>query len=386
MESVIRFFPPQREKSYFIFGPRGTGKSTWVKQQYPNAVIIDLLAPDVYRQYKAFPEKLREIVLATKQSVFIIDEIQKAPGLLSLIHALIEENKQWQFILTGSSARKLKREGVDLLAGRALLTHMHTFMAVEIKTHFSLDYALQYGMLPLIYGSETAPADLNAYLALYMKEEVQMEGLVRHVEGFGQFLEIISFSQGSVLNYTNIARDCHVSGKTVENYIRILEDLLLSFRLTIFSKKSKRQLIAKPKFYYFDAGVYRAIRPKGPLDLPEEIDGIALETLVAQHLKAWLDYTTADGQLYFWRTKSGLEVDFIVYGEIGFYAIEVKNANKIYPKDLKGLTEFYHDYPQAKCILLYRGNTVLQKKNIICYPAEQFLLSLVPNQPLVDQD
>jgi uncharacterized protein len=383
MGSVVRVFSPPKEKSYFIFGPRGTGKSTWVKKNHPDAVVIDLLEPDIYRQYKSYPERLREVVEASSQAVFIIDEIQKAPALLSLIHALIEEKKQWRFILTGSSARKLKRTGVDLLAGRALLTHMHPFIAAELGEKFSLTHALQFGLLPLIYDSSDPAADLKTYLALYMKEEVQMEGLVRNVEAFGQFLEIISFSQGSILNYANIARDCHVSSKSVENYVSILEDLLLCFRLPVFVKKAKRLLATKPKFYYFDAGVYRAIRPKGPLDAPEELNGLTLETLVAQHLRAWIDYSSKEGKLYFWRTKSGLEVDFIVYGEIGFYAIEVKHAKTIQPKDLRGLVEFKRDYPEAECILLYQGKETLKKKGVLCYPVEKFLLGLSPDEDLL---
>lgn len=200
-----------------------------------------------------------------------------------------------------------------------------------------------------------------------MKEEVQMEGLVRNIEQFARFLEAISFSQGSVLNYSNVARDCEVSNKTVENYITILEHLLLGFTLPIFSKKAKRHLIARPKFYYFDAGVYQTIRPKGPLDYPEEVQGIALETLVAQHLRAWLDYSKKQGRLYFWRTKSGLEVDFIIYGEIGFYAIEVKNSNRIKPQDLRALNEFQKDYGNCQCILLYRGREKLKKGDVYVF-------------------
>lgn len=379
MESVIRFFSGYDSKSYFIFGPRGTGKSTWAHQAYPDAEYIDLLAPDLYRAYQASPARLRERVLGSTQHTFVIDEIQKAPALLSLIHALIEEDKRRQFILTGSSARKLKREGVDLLAGRALLTHMHPFMAAELGSDFSLTRALHHGMLPLVWGSQTPAADLNTYLALYMKEEVQMEGLVRQIDAFGLFLEAISFSQGAMLSYANIARDCHVSSKSVENYVGILEDLLLCFRLPVFNKKAKRHLMVKSKFYYFDAGVYRSIRPKGVLDVPDEINGITLETLVAQHIRAWLAYSHQAGQLYYWRTKGGLEVDFIVYGEITFHAIEVKNAKSLHPKDLTSLKAFKLDYPQANCLLLYRGTEVLQKQGVLCYPVDVFLSSLRPN-------
>lgn len=380
MENVIRFFeaPP---KSYFIFGPRGTGKSTWLVLHYPSADIINLLEPDTYRTYRAFPERLQEYVLANNSiKTFIIDEVQKAPDLLSVVHLLIEKKQQWQFILTGSSARKLKREGVDLLAGRATLKHMHPFMAAELKGYFSLEKALTLGMLPLIYNSPNPIEDLKTYVALYMKEEVQMEGLVRKIEQFARFLEAISFSQGSILNCNNVALDCGVSSKTVENYISILEDLLLAFRLPVFTKKAKRHLTSHPKFYYFDAGVYRTIRPKGPLDQPEEIQGLALETLIVQHLRAWLDYSKKSGQLYFWRTKSNVEIDFIVYGEIGFYAIEVKNSSRIKPEDIRALTEFQKDYENVKCILVYRGKERLLRNNVLCIPVEDFLLNLIPDQ------
>lgn len=378
MENVIRFFHAS-SKSYFIFGPRGTGKSTWLKLHYPDGMFIDLLEPDTYRNYRTFPERLQEFVLAQNTThTFIIDEVQKAPDLLSVVHLLIEKKQGWQFILTGSSSRKLKREGVDLLASRATLKHMHPFIAAELQEFFSLEKALSYGMLPLIYSSPTPLEDLKTYVALYMKEEVQMEGLVRNIDQFARFLEAISFSQASVLNYSNIARECGVSSKTVENYTAILEDLLLGFTLPVFSKKAKRHLISHPKFYYFDTGVYQAIRPKGPLDYPEEIFGLALETLVMQHLRAWLDYSQKEGKVYFWRTKSGLEVDFVIYGEIGFYAIEVKNSQKIKPEDLRGLYEFKKDYKNCECILLYRGKEKLKKDHILCMPVADFLLQLVP--------
>lgn len=379
METVIRFFhaPP---KSFFLFGPRGTGKSTWLKSHYPSAKLIDLLEPDTYRTYLAFPERLQEFVAGhLDATIFIIDEVQKVPDLLSAVHLLLEKKQGYQFILTGSSSRKLKRQGVDLLASRATLKHMHAFMAAELKEKFSLENALIYGMIPLIHDSPNPTQDLKTYVALYMKEEVQMEGLVRNIDQFARFLEAISFSQGSVLNYSNVGRDCGVSSKTVENYVSILEDLLLGFTLPIFTKKAKRILSVHSKFYFFDAGVYQAIRPRGPLDYPEEIQGLALETLIAQHLRAWLDYSDKEGELYFWRTKSKLEVDFIIYGEIGFYAIEVKNSDKIKPEDLLPLNEFQKDYETCQCILLYRGKEKIQKGNILCMPVTDFLLQLIPN-------
>lgn len=376
---IERFFH-SATKSFFLFGPRGTGKSTLVKTKYKTHVLIDLLDPGVYRQYFTYPERLKELIEANKETkTFIIDEVQKVPQLLSVVHQLIETNKELQFILTSSSARKLKQAGVNLLAGRAQLKFLHPFMATEIANSFNLEQNLKTGMLPLIYNSAEPRLDLKAYVALYMKEEVQMESLVRRTEQFAQFLEAISFSQGSIINYSNIARDCHVSSKTVENYINILEDLLLSFRINIFDKRAKRILSNHPKFYFFDCGVFQTIRPMGPLDSVDVVAGQALETLVAEHLRAWLDYSNQDGKLYFWRTKSGLEVDFIVYGEIGFYAMEVKNSNKIDHKDLTGLKEFKKDYPDSKCIFLYRGKEKRLINEILCLPVDNFLLALEPN-------
>lgn len=382
MESVIRFFNPP-SKSYFLFGARGTGKSTWTKNYYPGAMVIDLLEPDVFRNYLSFPEKLHELVSANLlTSIFVIDEVQKAPDLLSVVHSLIEKHLGLQFILTGSSARKLRRQGVNLLAGRAQLKHMHPFMAAELQEAFDLERSLQYGMLPLVLASPDPLGDLRTYVALYMKEEVQMEGLVRNAGQFGRCLTALSFSQASLINYSNIGRECGTSSKTVENYVSILVDLLLCFSINIFTKKAQRLLSSHPKFYYFDAGVYRVIRPSGPLDQPEEIGGHVLETLVAQHLRAWIDYSNEEGELYFWRTKSGLEVDFIIYGKIGFYAIEVKNSKNISPQDLRGLKEFKKDYPESLPILLYRGNEKLIRDDILLYPVELFLKNLIPNSSI----
>ena len=378
-----RYFNPPKNKSYFVFGPRGTGKSTWVKATYETATIIDLLEPDTFRNYHSFPERLQELVEAhTGTTIFVVDEVQKVPELLSVVHKLIEMKQGWQFILTGLSSRKLKRSGVDLLVGRAQLKFMHPFMASEIGEEFALEKNLRFGMLPLVLDSDYPKEDLKTYIALYLREEVQAESLVRQVDEFGRFLEIISFSQGCVLNYSNISRECAVSSKSIENYVSILEDLLIGVRINVFDKKSKRELTSHPKFYYFDAGVYQSIRPKGPLDDHSSITGVAIETIVMQHLRAWIDYSSDDGRLYFWRTRGGLEVDFVVYGEIGFYAIEVKKTATIKPSDLRGLYEFRNDFPEANAILLYMGTERLRKKDILCLPVKEFLCGLKPDEPI----
>jgi predicted AAA+ superfamily ATPase len=310
---------------------------------------------------------------------FIIDEVQKAPALLDSIHSLIEEYKTHQFIMTGSSAIKLRRGGVNLLAGRALLTHFHPFMAAELGTDFSLDDAITNGLTPLIFSANAPDKAMETYIALYLKEEVKEESLVREIGAFARFLEAISFSHGSVLNLSNIARECNVSRKAVENYISIIEDLLLGYKLPVFTKRARRALTAQPKFYLFDAGVYYHLRPNGPLDSPDEIGGMALEGLVLQHLKAWCDYSDNRVDCYFWRSKGGSEVDFVLYGEHRFHAIEVKNAKQIHPKSLRSLKTFRSDYPEASTVLLYRGAEKIMVDGILCWPVDDFLLQLTPN-------
>ena len=380
MEIKDRFFKPPRT-SFFLFGPRGTGKSTFVHEHFTDALIIDLLDPERARFFSSMPERLKETVHAQQTSAcIVIDEIQRVPELLTVVHSLIEEKKGRMFILTGSSARKLKRTGVDLLGGRALLYTMHPFMAAELEGHFNLERALQYGLLPLVVAAEDPVEVLRSYAALYLREEVQMEGLVRNIGNFSRFLEAISFSHASILNISNVSRECEVERKVVEGYVGILEDILLGWRLPVFTKRAKRQLSSHPKFYLFDAGVFRSLRPQGPLDRPEEIDGQALEGLVAQHLKAYLAYSKVKGELFFWRTRAGVEVDFVIYGPDGLWALEVKNARKIYSKDLRGLISFRQDYPQSRALLLYRGKDRLVKDNILCLPCTDFLTNLKPDQ------
>lgn len=380
IDTILRAFE-EPDQSYFLLGPRGTGKSTYVLQKHPDALLINLLHSKTRFDYLANPDRLLEIVRAQPNNkTIILDEIQKVPDLLSLVHILIEEKKGWQFILTGSSAGKLKRSGVDLLAGRALNKTLHPFMACELQTYFEFNRALQYGLLPLQFGSGHPLDTLYAYISLYLDEEVKAEGLVRHIEPFARFLETLSFSHGSILNLSNISRECAIKRSTVENWLSIVEDLLLTYQLPVFTRRAKRILSAQSKLYFFDVGVYRALRPRSVLDAQSEMDGLALEGLIGQHLRAWIDYTQAKHKLYFWRTKSGLEVDFIVYGELGFWAIEVKNSEHIHPADLRGLSNFKEDYPEVKTMLLYRGKETLLKNDVLCMPCEAFLKNLVPNR------
>ncbi|MDH4099519.1 MAG: AAA family ATPase [Nitrospirota bacterium] len=377
MENIGRFFNPLKQ-SFFLLGPRGTGKSTMIKNLFPEAFYVDLLLPDVFRNYLARPERLRELVHAhSDREVFVLDEIQKVPELLEVVHSLLEEKKGLRFVLAGSSARKLRKAGTDLLGGRAVMRRMHPFMAGELKEKFSLEAALRYGMLPVVLDSADSMATLHAYIDLYVREEVQAEGLTRNIGNFTRFLEAASFSHGSILNISNIARECGVERKVVEGYLHILEDLLLACRLPVFARRAMRATVQHPKLYFFDAGVYSTLRPSGPLDRPEEKDGVALEGLVLQHLRAWVDLRHPDATIYFWRTSAGSEVDFIVYGRGIFQAIEVKNSQVVHPQDIKALKSFGQDYPEADRILLYRGNDRLRREGIAIVPCTEFLMGLL---------
>ncbi|MCP5505349.1 MAG: ATP-binding protein [Chlamydiales bacterium] len=363
--------------SFFLFGPRGTGKSTWLKHAFPDALRIDLLNREMERTLLAKPERLIEMVAPLKKGdVCILDEIQRVPELIPVIHSLIEEQRGIQFILTGSSARKLRRNVGDLLGGRALLRHMPPFLAAELEDRFSLGKALLHGLVPMIWQSESPEEKVRTYVSSYLKEEVQMEGLVRQIGDFARFMEVASFSHGSLWVSSEIAREASVKRQTVDNYLQILEDLLLAFTIPVFTRRAKRALVSRSKFYYFDPGIFRELRPHGPLDKEAELEGPALEGLVAGHLRAWTFAQQKTHQLYFWRTRSKVEVDFVVYGPKGFWAIEVKRGQNLGPNDVKPLTIFQKEYPEATPLLLYTGKIKQKINGILCVPVEEFLLNL----------
>ena len=368
------------EGHFFLLGPRGTGKTWWTRGRFPGALRVDLLDPESHRELAAKPERLRERVAAHRgEAVTVIDEVQKLPGLLEVVHGLIEEKGPMRFILTGSSARKLRRDGVNLLGGRARQVSLHPYMAAELGSDFRLESALQHGLLPVVLAAPDPAKQIRAYNGLYLKEEVQAEGLVRNVGAFARFLEAMSFSHGGVLNLANISRDCQVSRATVDGYCSILEDLLLGYRVPVFTRRAKRAMASHPKFYFFDAGVFRANRPAGPLDAPAEIDGAALEGLVGQHLRAWCAYSQEEHTLGYWQTRSQTEVDFVVYGASGLFALEVKNSGRIRTEHLRELRAFGEDFPEARRFFLYRGKDRLLIDGILCLPCEDFLRELRPN-------
>lgn len=367
-----RLLRPPIKKSFFLFGPRGTGKTTWIRDQLKADVRIDLLDSEVYQSLLASPARLTEFIPEKKPKLIAIDEVQRIPRLLDEVHRLIEE-KRWIFALTGSSARKLRRGNVNLLAGRALSLNFHPLTAIELGDDFDLATSLKWGHLPSLKTEENKRAYLKSYVTTYVREEVQQEGLTRNIAAFSRFLEAASFSQGSVLNIASVAREASVERKVVEEYFTILEDLLIGSRLPAFQKKAKRRVTAHPKFYYFDVGVYRAIRPMGPLDDTSSVNGAALETLVYQELRALNHLLDWGFEISYWRTHTGDEVDFVLYGEKGLFAIEVKLTNRVRPEDLKGLRSFQGDYPKSQAILLYTGDRELRIDNCAIIPVAKFL-------------
>jgi predicted AAA+ superfamily ATPase len=370
-----RLIQPPENKSFFLFGPRGTGKTTWVRSAFPKAAYIDLLEAEIFNDLLANPQRLSNFIPPDFKDWVIIDEVQRVPDLLHEIHRLIEA-KRHRFVLTGSSARKLKRKGPNLLAGRALTFSMHPLSIAELKSDFRLEHSLKYGELPSVYTEADPPKYLEAYVKTYLEEEVRHEGLTRNLSAFARFLEAASFSQGSVLNISSVARDCHVERKVVESYFSILEDLMIGYRIPPFSKKAKRRLIAHPKFYYFDAGVYRTLRPMGPLDAVEEVDGIALETLFLQEIIAQNSALHLGYKVFYWRTSNGQEVDFVLYGPQGLLSFEIKRTSRITSGMLRGLKSFLADYPMAKAYFVYMGNRRMYEEKIEIVPMLDILNNL----------
>jgi predicted AAA+ superfamily ATPase len=361
--------------SFFLFGPRGVGKSSLVRDVFREATYLDLLKDEIYRKLLTRPgDVLRYVPSAKRKSWIILDEVQRVPAILNEVHRLIESEKM-KFILTGSSARKLRRGQANLLAGRALLTHLYPLTAHELRNQFSLQKALTVGTLPGAYFHSSPEDYLHSYVQAYLREEVLQEGLVRRLDAFGRFLEAASFSQASLLNISKVAEDCVLPRKTCEGYFEIIEDLLIARRLPIFSRRSKRSLVAHSKFFYFDVGLFRTLRPQGPLDSDSELTGPSLETLVLNEISALNDYLHLGYEIFFWRTTAQHEVDFVLYGRRGLVALDVQRSRRVRREDLRGLLAFREDYPMAEAILLYGGEEKLEIEGIRVISMGEFFSS-----------
>jgi len=370
-----RLIESPKDKSFFLFGPRGTGKTTWVKSKFPGALYLDLLEAELFNDLLANPQRLEKLIPEHFKDWVIIDEVQRIPELLNEVHRLIEKCK-YKFILTGSSARKIRRKGVNLLAGRALSYHLYPLTVYELGKDYDFSRSLDYGQLPSVYTEKNPKAYLESYVKTYLEEEIQHEGFTRNLGAFTRFLETASFSQGSILNVSSVARECGIERKVVENYFTILEDLLIAYKIPVFTKKAKRRLVAHPKFYFFDVGLYRTLRPTGPLDLPEEIGGHAFETLFLQELIAINNYLELGYKIFYWTTSNNMEVDFVLYGEKGIKAFEVKRTGKISNSMLRGLKAFKRDYPDAKAYFIYGGERYFHEGEIEVLPIKDALKGL----------
>ena len=364
--------PAGGDRSFFLFGPRGTGKTTWLRHRFPTATYLDLLDHALYLELLARPQRLRELIPPQRDDWIVLDEVQRVPLILNEVHRLIETEGR-RFVLTGSSARSLRRGGVNLLAGRAHTYHLHPLTAVEAGPDFSLERALVHGQLPSVYTQPDPARYLASYVESYLRQEIIEEGRTRNLAAFSRFLESASFSQAAPLNVAEVARETGVDRKTAVAYFELLEDLLIAVRVPVFTRRAKRRMTVHPKFFLFDAGVYRTIRPRGPLDSSEEIDGAALETLVFQELRAHIAYRSLDLKLFAWRTGSGTEVDLVAYGEDGLFAIEVKRRRRIRAADLRGLRQFRADYPMARCVVLSGGDRREHRDGIELLPLVEVL-------------
>ena len=360
------------KKSHFLFGPRGTGKSSLLKHDLGNqALIIDLLHSETYMKLMNNASQLESMIELDKKPFVVIDEIQRVPELLNEVHRLIE-NKQIRFLLTGSSARKLKHQGVNLLAGRARQAELYPLTYHELS-NFNLSRYLQFGGLPMIALSEEPAEDLDAYVHTYLEEEIKAEALVQKLPAFSRFLQLSALTSGTTLNFSSIANDAGVSGATLREYYQILEDTFLGFLVLPWQHSVKRKAIATARFYYFDTGVKNRLAQISAIPEQTDLFGQSFEHFIAMELRAYISYTRKRLPLNFWRTASGHEVDFIIGNQI---AIEVKATKKVSSKHLKGVKSLMEEKKLEKYYLISQDPIALKQDGICILPWEDFIKRL----------
>jgi predicted AAA+ superfamily ATPase len=353
-------------KSHFLLGPRQTGKSHLIRQALPKAKVFDLLDSSVYLSLSQSPGRLAEEITAADK-VVVIDEVQRLPELLNEVHRLIE-SRGTRFLLTGSSARRLRAKGVNLLGGRARMRHLHPLTRHELGTRFDLDKALSRGLLPSIYLSDDPAADLSAYAGTYLQQEVVAEGATRNVPAFSRFLRVAALANATLVNFTNIASDAQVPRTTVYEYFEILKDTLILHELPAWAASKQRKPIVSSKYYFFDVGVAGALQGRATaVQGPEQ--GFAFETYLLQELKAYSDYVSGD-PISFWRSTSGYEVDFLIGDHT---AVEVKAKTAVGPHDLRSLRALGEEgrFKHLLCVSLETRRR--QVGDITLLPYGQFL-------------
>jgi predicted AAA+ superfamily ATPase len=362
------------EQSFFLLGPRGSGKSTWLRATFPDAHIIDLLSEETYQRLLANPGQFADELRGVPTGRWVIvDEVQRLPNLLNEVHRFMEE-RRLKFVLCGSSARKLKRTGVNLLAGRALRRSMHPFVHEELGEKFDLEETLRYGSMPIVWDSNARQETLSAYMQLYLKEEIQAEALVRNLPGFARFLPIAALFHGQNINVANIAREAGVARTTVTGYLDILEETLLCFRLPAYEARLRVRERKLPKWYWCDPGIVRAMkRTTGPM-APEE-EGALFEGLVAQLLRAYKDYRSMCDDILYWAPsdRTTQEVDFILIRGSDLIAVEAKSGRTFKNAWCKGLRVIETLKGLQRRIVVYpRGSAMKTKDGIDVLPFKQF--------------
>lgn len=368
-----------RKQSAFLWGARKTGKTTYLKERFPGSLVYDFLKTDLFLEMSKNPSLLRERILARDEESLkepiILDEVQKVPQVLDEVHWLIE-NKGLRFILCGSSARKLKKGHANLLGGRAWRYELFPFVSREVGK-VDLLRALNHGMIPLHYLQNDADCrkSLEAYVQDYLREEIFAEGLTRNVPAFSRFFDAFGYSHGEITNYTNIAGECGVDSKTVKEYYQILVDTLLAIRIEPFKRRQSRDVITKAsKYYMFDVGVAGYLTKRHLAEQRGAEFGRAFEHFMLMEIAAYRSYNKKEFAINFWRTKSGLEVDFVLGG--GEVAIEIKGASLINKKDLNGLNAFVETYSPKRSIVICNEKEKRRHGRIEILPWELFLREL----------
>jgi len=357
-------------ESVFLFGARQTGKSTLIKEKFPEARYYDLLKSDVFERLFRSPWLFREeLDMCLPNELIIVDEIQKIPQLLDEVHWLMH-NRKLRFLLCGSSARKLKRCGANLLGGRAIRETLYPLVSAEIP-NFDIIKAVNYGLLPQHYLSPNPRKKLQAYVGNYLQEEIREEAQLRNLRAFTRFLEISGLTNGEIVNFANIATDCGVSAPTTKEYFSILEETMFGYFVPAFTKTVKRRLKQAPKFYLFDVGVANYLAKRKSL-LPGSLDfGKAFEHLVVHELTAYLSYSSSEETLSYWRTATGYEVD-VVLGDAQV-AIEIKSCEEVQSRHLKGLKASSEEHPQARLIVVSLDPAPRRMNGVEIYPIADFL-------------
>jgi len=365
-----------RERSYFLFGPRQTGKTTLLRSEFQTPFFYNLLEADTFRELAARPELIRQR-LTGQEDLVIIDEIQRLPALLNEVQAILDRNPQLRFILTGSSARSLRRGGVNLLGGRARVAHLFPLVSPEVE-YQHLEKRLNVGSLPAILLSPSPQQDLKSYVGAYLQEEIRAEGLVRSIESFSRFLEVAALCNGQLVNFTEVGSDAGVPPRTVREHFQLLQDTLLGELLPPFRSTQKRKPVATAKFYLFDVGVANHLVNRRHVERGSPEYGPVLEHFIFLELRAWLSYRQLDLPLAFWRSQSRLEVDFVVGDRIG---IEVKAGERVGERAMKGLRALAEEVPlQRKLIVSHERDAWRSDDGIEVLPVQEFLGMLWQDQ------